>query len=1087
MRTTLGTVLACAALGSLCAAHDAAAAIKRQTDIPPQALAPALQWLVRERDIQLVYRAELINDHRTSGASGELTAVEALSQLLNGTGLTYKYLDEKTITILPAAGAETPPGASPRAQGAGSTTSRPNAASGSDAKGAQKPSFWERFRLAQAAPVAPEGGADQGPSPSAAGAADSAVDIQEVHVTGSRLVVEGGFQAPTPVTVVSAEQLQNASPTSLSDSLNQLPVFGNSSTPASNGVSTVGAVGQSFLNLRALGAARTLVLLDGRRVVPSTGNGTTDISILPEAVVSRVDVVTGGASAAYGSDAVAGVVNFVLDTKFEGVKAQLQGGAAEEGDSQVRKASLSGGTSFLDGRAHIVGSAAYYKNGGIDAWRDRDWYNSCTRMSNPALVPSTIVACGAHSAGFTSGGLITSGPLKGTQFGPGGTPQPFTYGQLATTLSMVGGGGEDHGRNFSAVPRVERQTAFAHMTYDLTDNVSFFLEGLYGQAKAHFEPLPAWEGQSTGYTIFNDNAFLPASIKQRMAAANITSFPMWRFNYDFGLLIADSRNRTKRGTTGIQATFGNWSLNAYYEHGENSYYQTTQNNPRINLLYNAVDAVVGPNGSIVCRSTLVNPSNGCVPLNLFGEGSPSQAAKDWLLGTTWGDQLVKQDVVDVTLTGKPLDLWAGPLSVAFGGGYRRESSNQVVDPISSSRRHFTGDYKGWPTALEGLIGGWERTNLQPLSGSYNVSEVFAESLVPLLRDAPFAKSLDLNVAARFTDYSTSGNVTTWKAGLTYEPISSIRLRGTISRDIRAANITELFSGPSLGQGNVIDPFQAPGSPNRTPVVFTLPQGNPALTPEKADTHTVGVVLQPTFMPGFSASLDFYDIKIKDAIGTLSGQVIIDQCFQGAASLCSLLHRDVTGVLVSVDAPYLNMSSRATRGLDVEMAYRTPILGGTLDLRGLATYIDTLTTKNPGAPVIESAGQTGILGSGGVPHIVADASAAYRSNGGFGVYVQERYIGRGALDKTLTPAILAPEENKVSPVMYTDVTLTQRFGDRTSGPWSAEVYFTVNNLFDKDPPVAPSPWFVFGVANGSTNASVFDVIGRQYNAGIRVQF
>lgn len=1047
MRMTLAALLTCAALGGISVAADVEAAVRRPTEILPQPLAPALQLLVKERNIQLVYRAELIGDHVTSGASGNLTATEALTQLLNGTGLTYKYLDDKTLTILPAS----PP----------STSAVP---------------ALPRFRLAQAereeAPPAVE---------------NSSPVMEEVQVTGSRLVVEGGFQAPTPVTVVSAEQLANATPTSMADSLNQLPVFGNSSTPASNGVSTVGHVAQSFLNLRALGASRTLVLLDGRRVVPSTGGGTTDISILPETIVSRVDVVTGGASAAYGSDAVAGVVNFVLDTKLEGIKMTVQGGAAEEGDAQARRVALTGGTSFLDGRAHIVGSASYYRNNGIVAWRDRDWYNSCTRMANPALTPSTIIACGAHSAGFTPGGLITSGPLKGTEFGPGGTPQTFTYGQLATTLSMVGGSGEDHGRNFSAVPRVERETAFAHLTYDLTSNVSLFLEGLYGQAKAHFEPLPAWEGQSTGFTIYNDNAFLPASIKQRMADANVTSFPLWRFNYDFGLLIADSRNRTKRGTTGVKATFGKWTFDAYYEHGENNYYQTTQNNPRINLLYNAVDAVVGPGGNIVCRSTLVNPGNGCVPLNMFGPGSPSQEAKDWLLGTTWGDQLVKQDVVDITLAGKPFDVWAGPVSIAFGGGYRRESSNQVVDPISSSRRRFTGDYKGWPAALEGQFGGWERTNLQPLSGKYHVSELFTEALVPLLRDQPAARSLDLNVAARFTDYSTSGNVTTWKAGLTYEPVPSIRFRGTVSRDIRAANITELFSGPSLGQSNLIDPFQAPSSPNRTPVVFTLPQGNSALTPEKADTRTVGVVLQPTALPGFSASVDFYDIDIKDAIGTLSGQVIIDQCFAGATSLCGLLHRDITGVLVSVDAPYLNLSERATRGVDMELAYRTPVPGGTLDLRGLATYIDTLTTKNPGAPVIESAGQTGILGSGGVPHIVATVSSGYRSNRGLGVYVQERYIGGGALDKTLTPAILDPASNRVSPVFYTDLTLTQQFAERASKGWGAELFLTVNNLFDRDPPVAPAPWFVFGVANGATNAGVFDVIGRQYNAGIRVEF
>jgi outer membrane receptor protein involved in Fe transport len=538
---------------------------------------------------------------------------------------------------------------------------------------------------------------------------------------------------------------------------------------------------------------------------------------------------------------------------------------------------------------------------------------------------------------------------------------------------------------------------------------------------------------------------------------------------------------------GVQADFGGWDINAYYEHGENDYYQTTGNNPKINILYNAVDSVIGPDGNPICRSTLTNPNNGCVPLDLFGSGSPSQAAKNYILGTTWGDQRAKEDVFDVTIANKPFNLPAGPVSLAFGGGYRNETTQQVVDPISASTRHFTGGYQGWPAALEGQIGGWERTNLQPLKGSYHLGELFGEVLAPLLKDLPGARSLDLNLATRPTDYSTSGRVTTWKVGLTYAPVDSIRFRGTISRDIRAANLSELFSGASLGQSNLIDPFQAPASPNRTPVVFTRTMGNAKLTPERADTHTVGIVLEPTWFQGFSASLDFYDIRIKNAIGTLTGQVIIDQCYAGATSLCSLLHRDPSGVLTSVDAPYLNLSSRATRGEDLELAYHTQIPTGVLNLRLLGTYIDTLTTSNPGAPVIQSAGQTGILGSGGVPRVQANMSVNYQSNVGFGAFVQERYIGHGALDKTLTPAILAPAQNRVSAVFYTDLTLSQRIIDRERKGWGLELYLTVNNLFNRDPPTAPAPWFVFGVANGGTNASVFDVVGREYNGGIRLQF
>ena len=1058
VRWSVAVALALCAAGAV-HAEDIRSKLASPTafDIPAQDLGLSLRQLADQAGIQIFFEDRVVRGVTAPAVRSTHTPEQALALLLSDTGLEYAASDE-TVAIRAKRQVVPQPVAYHRARGS--------------------------VRLAQAdipqATDTTQGVASDG--------SDAPLDeIQEVRVTGSRLVVLDGFQAPTPLTVMSADQLMTAAPTSLSDSLNQLPVFRNSNTPASTGVGTTGNVGQSFLNLRSLGAQRTLILLDGRRIVPSTANGTTDISILPDAILSRVDVVTGGASAAYGSDAVAGVVNFVLDTRFEGLKLTAQGGLADAGDYENGRVALTGGTQLFGGRGHIVGSTSFYRNGGIVAWRDRDWYNSCSRITNPALNPSTTIACGVHSAGFTRGGLITGGPLRGTEFGIGGVPQPFQYGSLASTLSMVGGSGEDHGANFPAVPKVERTTGFVHALYDVTDNLSFFLEGLYGESKAHYGSTAPWEGQSTGYTIFNDNAFLHPTVVQRMADAGVTSFPMWRYNYDFGLLIADSRNRTKRVTTGFQGKIGQWSLNGYYEHGENTYYQTTQNNPMINRLYNAADAVVGPNGQIVCRSTLTQPDNGCVPLNLFGYGSPSAAALAWVTGTTWQDQLVKQDVVDVSIAGKPFDLWAGPVSVAFGGGYRRESSDQVVDDISQQTRQFTGGYQGWPTSLEGQLGGWERTNPQPLSGKYDVSEVFAEMLVPLLRDAPGAKSLDLNAAARFTDYSTSGDVTTWKVGLTYSPVDSVRFRGTISRDIRAANLTELFTGATQGQGNLTDPFQPAGSPNRTPVVIVRSFGNPTLTPEEADTRTIGVVFQPEFLPGFEASLDFYDIEIKDAVGTLGGQVTIDQCFQGATALCNLLHRDDAGVLVSVDTPYLNISSRTTRGFDVELVYRRPgLAGGTLDVRGLATYIDRLTTQNPGAPLIDGAGQTGI--AGGVPHWVANASISYQhAPSGFSLFLQERFIDSGKLDKTLLPTVLDPAENRVSSVFYTDVTLTKRIGDIGTGNTNAEFFATVNNLFDRNPPVAANPWFVFGVSNGHTNPSLFDVVGRQYSAGVRIRF
>ena len=928
---------------------------------------------------------------------------------------------------------------------------------------------------------------------SAQAAADAgSSDVSAVVVTGSR-VVRNGNQAPTPVTVVTTEQLQATAPSSLSDSLNQLPAFKNSSTPASTGVGTTGNVAQSFLNLRSLGTQRTLILLNGQRMVPSSAAGAVDISVMPEGLVQRVDVVTGGASAAYGSDAVAGVVNFVLDTKFTGVKGLIQAGESTYSDYQNKKVQLTVGQSFLDGRAHVLISADYYDNKGVKHWADRPWFNSCSRISNPALNPSTVVACDVRSAGFTAGGLITAGPLKGTQFGNGGEVQPMTYGSLVlanSPLSMVGGGNIDNGRYFPVVPAVNRTRGYTRFSYDLTDNVSVYTDFLYAKADGHYYSTAPWEGQSTGFTIYKDNAYLPASIVSAMTAANITNFPLWRYNYDFGLLGVDSSNTTYRASLGADMKFGNWNVHAYYEHGANKFKETVVNNPQVNLEYNAADAVVNPaNGQIVCRSTLTQPNNGCVPINLIGNGSPSAAALKYLLNTSQQDLLVKQDVVELNIDGTPFSLWAGPVTVGFGANYRKESSAQVVDAISTGIRNFTGGYQGWPTSLQGQLGGYERGNPQPVAGSFDVKEAYVEALVPLARDAPLIKALDLNGAFRYTDYSTSGGVKSWKVGLTYTPFTDLRFRGTRSRDIRAPNISELFTGATQGQGNLTDDFQAPGSVNRTPVVITRSFGNPNLIPETADTITVGGVYQPSWFEGFSFSLDYYNIDVKNAIGTLGGQTTIDQCFGGATQLCSLLHRDATGLLVSVDTPYLNIANRKTSGADIEMSYRMPLSrfsqswDGSLSFRLLANYVDKLLTINPGAPVYNVAGETGPGATLGVPHWSGTLGIIY-DRGPLNIYVQERYIGSGKLDASLPATTLAPASNHVDAVFYTDVTFTYKFKVDQK---PLEAFLTINNAFNKTPPLAPSAYFVFGTSNGGTNPNLFDVVGRQFTMGMRFKF
>lgn len=939
-------------------------------------------------------------------------------------------------------------------------------------------------------PTEPAGTAQPADAAAQGGEGAEGGEPQQVVVTGSR-VVTNGANAPTPVTTVNSDQLLQAAPSSIPDALNQLPQMLNSNTPQSTGVGTTGTVGQTFLNLRSLGANRTLILVDGARIVPSSLQATTDVSLIPEGLIQRVDIVTGGASAVYGSDAVAGVVNFILDTKYSGLKADIQGGESTYQDARNGKIEITAGSDVLGGRGHFVVSGEFYKNDGVSEYADRPWFNSCALISNPAGVPTYLPECGVHSAEFTYGGMIATGPLKGTYFGPGGVPLQFQYGSLVTSSTMVGGTGAgganpDVGAYFQPDPGVERKNVFGHFDYDLTDNVTAYVQVLEAEGDASYVGTWPWQGLTSGYTIQIDNAYLPTSIRNEMLADGITSFLMNRYDDDFGPLLVNTTNDTTEYKAGIHALWNGWKIEAYAQTGENHFLETTANNPIVNNEYNAADAVVNPaTGQVVCRSTLTQPGNGCVPIDLFGNGSPSPQAVAYVTGTSWSRILAKEDVSEVSASGQPFSLWAGPVTIAFGSGYRYESAEQTSDPISSGVKDFTGGYLGFPPALQGVFGGFDRGNAQPVSGDFDLWELFGETLLPLAKNLPGAESLDFNGGVRFTDYSTSGGVESWKAGLVDQATDDVRLRVARSRDIRAPNVNELYSGKNQGQGNLIDDFQPIGSPNRTPIVYTVTSGNVDLKPEIADTWTYGIVFTPTAVPRLTASIDRYDINIQDAITTLGAQTTIDQCYAGATSLCSLLTRDADGVLTSVSTPYLNIGAEKTAGEDIEMDYTLPVsevvAGGVGDVsfRALANHTDHLTEIIPGAPAVLLAGQTGA--AGGVPHWKGTFDVQY---GGHPVslFLQERFIGPGKINNTYPATELAPQYNSVGSVYYTDVTLTYDFS-ATHKDWSA--YFTVNNVFNRDPPLAPAPYFVFGTSGGGTNGSLFDVIGRAYTLGIKL--
>lgn len=934
-------------------------------------------------------------------------------------------------------------------------------------------------------------GAHAQEAPAASQVDEPAVErSEEIVISGSRAIVDGS-NAPTPVAVVSNEQLKTASPSSLIDGLNQLPVFSSSVRQNSTGSSGSGQGGNggNYLNLRALLPTRTLVLLDGRRTVSSSIQmNATDVTLFPQMLVSRVDVVTGGASAAYGSDAVAGVVNFIIDNKFKGLKVEAQSGISTYGDNFSYRYGAAGGMDFAGGRGNIIASFERAETKGIDDANARDW-----SAAGWGIIPSTIAQSGTTQVFapdirthlVTYGGTIqacfptgVACPLARQSFNPDGTLTPFVTGQFAGSSVASGGSGAAVRTNLTTSNWTN--TAYLRGQFEVSDALTFFAEGIYGDVNTKYVGAPSsiTTGTGSGIIIYNDNAFLPAAVRATMAANGITSFRMGRANKEIAPNVNRTNTKTWRGVAGIEGRLStDWSYSLALERSHAHYHLESRGNRIIENFYNGADAVINPaNGQPICRSTLLGlpQGAGCVPINLFGEDSASPEAIAYAAGTAIGDLYLDQTNAMLDIRGRPFDTWAGPVSVAFGAEYRKESARQEVDPISASVKNGTG-IRGFPSSANGQPGGFALTNPQPIEGEFSVKEGYLELAVPLARETSFFRSLDLNGAVRYADYSNVGGVWTWKAGLSWEPVDGVRFRGTRSRDIRAAGIAELFTASQQTAGLSARDTTRPGSPAVAPITRQS-RGNPSLAPEKADTITAGVVLTP--LPGLNFSIDYYSIKIRDAVTQSTLQQVIDGCAAGNQSLCGLITRDPGGVITTIVTPFLNLAEVKTSGIDIEAGYRSRVGNGQLMLRALANHTFELKTTNEGSTV-DRVGDMGLRDA--VARWTVTGSATYQHDSGATLFVQGRYLSGGKYNNELGPTALPVEQNQVPAMFYTDVTVKQRIGPVTSG---FEVFLTVNNLFDRDPPLAPQGAVTIP---RQTNPYFYDMIGRYFTVGAKMRF
>jgi outer membrane receptor protein involved in Fe transport len=984
---------------------------------------------------------------------------------------------------------------------------------------------------------------------------------QAITVTGTR-IRRPNLESPVPITSMSAEELPEQGQASIGDALNDLPSLRSTFSQQNSGAS-IGTAGENFLDLRGLGTTRTLVLVNGRRhVTASVGNFIPDVNTIPQELVERVDIVTGGEAAVYGSDAVAGVVNFILKRNFDGIRLRVQDGVSERGDRPIQVATLTAGQNFADGRGNIAVSLEYTKAAPLFA-RDRDnqtgaFSGSCGFVrtevttaesrtpSNSDGIPDRSFICGLRSATISNAGTIGQLNAAGDflRFDNAGNlfvdhpPTSFVPFGATTQLGGFGSTLEDTGT--LAVGQT-RYVANLLGHFDFSPSLQFFFEGKYVRQDVLQEGQPSFfQGNLNTFFSGNfrtnnvpnlrcDNGFLTAQDIATLRANGLCggaaafnpsgTIPISRFNVDFGGRRELDRRETIRVVGGIQGDFhNNWhyevSLNygrftSTNEEDDNLFFSDINGNPAGFSL--AVDAVKNAAGQVVCRVNQVTVTNpACAPLDLFGQGAPSQAAINFINTTSFLYSHATELDALAFLSGDTagaFSLPGGPIGFSIGAEYRRETAARHADPFSQSGATFFNAFNRFAPP------------------AFAVKELFGELNIPLLKDVPFFHELSVSGAARYSHYNTSaGNTWAWNVNGIWSPVSDLRFRGNYSRSVRVPTLSDLYAPSSQ---NFANGFQDPcdilfinGGPNRrancaalgvpTTVLAGSPcvsaaapvgspfinctarangqgffnAGNPRLTPEVGKSKTIGGVLTPRFIPGFALSVDYFDITVTNLIASLTAQAVINDCVDQPTinnQFCAqLFPRNQFGLLVNpflLNNPF-NFAKQTSRGVDFDLTYRHNFANGMrFGARGVGTWTlernNFLNPLNPafavhqletlGDPVF-SANLQLTLGKG-----PWDLSWTFRYIGKQTITAYEAthsFQGRPPTDPDFADRVFYPE------VLYHDV----RFSYKVNNKF--RFYLGVDNLTDKLPPLG-----LLGTEGGDP----FSSIGRFYYSGAQVDF
>jgi iron complex outermembrane recepter protein len=985
----------------------------------------------------------------------------------------------------------------------------------------------------------------------AATAAPSETQLTEVVVTGSR-IAQPALEAVSPVTIVDAQQIQESGSTRIEDILNQLPqVVGDMGSALANG-----ATGAATVSLRGLGCQRTLVLINSRRLMPGdpteAGTSCSDLNQIPTDLIQNVDVLTGGASAVYGADAVAGVVNFKMNDHFEGFRfdandgfynhSQHDGGAVTDlqaagftvptgsvTDGQTADFTAILGSNFDDGKGNAVVYLGYrHTDPVLQGSRD---FSACSLTSSG---PNRV--CGGSGTTFPTRFSTANGDMS---VGPGGA--------LVPTGSLPAGGLYNYAPlNYFQRPD-DRYTGgfFAH--YDINDHARVYMEMQFmdDRTQAQIAPSGAFTGSGLATTNVNgvnipngawavncSNPYLSTSEYSTFGCTgpaasnpNIVDVTFGRRNVEGGNRTDDLGHTSFRQVLGFKGDINDaWNYDTYFQNGITRFSEEYDNDVSKLNMSNALQAVRTASGQVICAANATgNNAPGCVPWNIFQPGGVTPAATAYI-GVPGEQKGFTQEMVwegDITGDLGKMGIqspWASSgLGVSVGSDWREEKAQLLPD-----EEFITNDLAG------------QGSPTLPTYGAFTVWEGYAEARMPIMSDQPFAKSLDVEAGYRYSDYSLSfGSTNTWKVGLEWAPVQDVRLRSGYNVSVRAPNIQELYLQERVQLDGTSDPCASSQNPGAAPPAASaaacansgvtaaeygkiaknpanqyngLEGGNVNLKPETARTSTFGLVFTPQFLPSFNATLDYYDIKITNVIGTYGANLILGNCLDSANPLfCSLVHRAPnTGTASSgslwlgtqgfiTDATY-NLGELQQEGLDFEFNYRQDAgLVGKFDFKLNGNYdLHMRTTPYVGSGTYDCAGYYGPScgADGGVyPHIKSVFTINYTSPlPGLDAWVKWRFIGPVKVQNlSQNPLIAGPVDpiqgigNQVPGYNYLDLGVSYQVAKQVT------IRLGANNVLDKDPPAIQTFYGTPVLQSGNTYPQTYDWGGRFLFANLTLDF